>query len=143
MSNPLTQATTAMAETKMRVPLLTTGLPFGTRVRVYRNLRNKLLSVQAFTRGTGWRVVGHVDQIALANVAFRVSEAGRRRVLAERRKNVHAFVVGTVAATTGAPAIPVRYSPYEAGSFLTVATRAPVTWAAFATVTPHAILVSV
>jgi hypothetical protein len=42
------------------------------------------------------RVIAHVDSITLKDVTYPVSQAGRARVLAERRKNVHAYVQGIV-----------------------------------------------
>lgn len=70
-------------------------------VEVYRNLHNGKLSVR--DRKTK-RVIAHVDYITLAGVGFRVSQAGRERVLRERRKNVHAFVSGKVVSFGGAKA---------------------------------------
>lgn len=68
-------------------------------VEVYRNLHNGKLSVR--DRKTHL-VIGHVDYITLCCVRFRVSQAGRERVLRERRKNVHAFVVGKIIEFGGA-----------------------------------------
>jgi len=68
-------------------------LPYGTPVRIYFNLHKKLFSVQTKVDGR-WKVVSHSSTIALRDVRFRVSQAGRKRVLAEKRKNVHAFVEG-------------------------------------------------
>tara|TARA_R100001086_G_C11756193_1_gene236794 strand:- start:80 stop:493 length:414 start_codon:yes stop_codon:yes gene_type:complete len=42
------------------------------------------------------RVVDHRDQVLIHNAEFRVREGGRQRVIKERKKNVHAFVVGTL-----------------------------------------------
>lgn len=61
------------------------------QVEVYRNLHNGKLSVRdAKTK----RVLAHCDEVTLACVAFKVSQAGRERVLREKRKNVHAFARG-------------------------------------------------
>ena len=89
------------------------------QVRVYRNLHKKCLSVQAKVNGA-WRVIRHVDTITLTDVTFKVSQAGRERVLRERAKNVHAFVTGVC---TGIELIPdhatrVSYNPYKAGTFM-------------------------
>lgn len=59
------------------------------KVKVYWNLHRKCFSVQHCGK-----VVMHVDDITIYNPVFKVSEAGRQRVLREKRKNVHAFVVG-------------------------------------------------
>lgn len=40
------------------------------------------------------RVIAHVDSMRIADAKFVVRPAGRARVLKEKRKNVHAFVVG-------------------------------------------------
>lgn len=89
------------------------------RVFVYRNLRKKCYSVKALEGEHRGKVVGHVDFIALKDVTFKVSEAGRQRVLREKRKNVHAGVVGT---TTYAGLFnkleKVSYNPYKASSFV-------------------------
>jgi hypothetical protein len=55
---------------------------------VYWNLKRDCYSV----RFKG-KVIGHYTSLVAANVRFKVSERGRQRVLAEQRKNVHAFVV--------------------------------------------------
>lgn len=69
------------------------GSLIGRKVRIYRNLHKNCYSVQdAKTR----RVIAYRDYIALENATFVVSEAGRQRVLRDHKKNVHAFVVGTV-----------------------------------------------
>ena len=55
---------------------------------IYWNLHRNVYSVRL--RG---RVVAHCENILATNVTFQVSEPGRQRVLKERRKNVHAFVI--------------------------------------------------
>lgn len=85
-----------------------------TRVKVYRNITKRCYSVMR-----DGHVIAHVDSIVLKNVEFRVSEAGRQRVLKERRKNVHAFIVGQVSMDEALDkGTPVRYNPYVAPSFI-------------------------
>lgn len=88
------------------------------KTRVYFNLHKRLFSVQEKVNGQ-WKVVRHTDDITLYNVTFKVSEAGRQRVLREKRKNVHAFVEGTVSPSPLECNDPVtiRYNPYRVGSF--------------------------
>jgi hypothetical protein len=62
-------------------------------VRVYWNLHRKMYSIQA-RYGYDWYVVAHAEELMLKNVTFKVSEAGRQRVLRTGVKNVHAYVVG-------------------------------------------------
>lgn len=61
----------------------------GKRVYVYWNLHKNMYSVRE--HGI---VQAHVDAVQLRDVTFAVSEAGRRRVLREGRKNVHAGLRG-------------------------------------------------
>ena len=72
-------------------------LQIGQRVRIYYNVRLKCLTVQDYIKGRGWRLHSHLKDLALTNVKFRVSDAGRLKCLAERQKNVHAYVYGCVA----------------------------------------------
>lgn len=55
---------------------------------IYRNLRQDCFSIKY--KGV---VVGRATNIIAINPSFQVSEAGRQRVVSERRKNVHAYVV--------------------------------------------------
>ncbi len=86
--------------------------------RVYFNLHKRLFSVQEKVNGQ-WKVIGHTDDITLYNVTFKVSEAGRQRVLREKKKNVHAFVEGTLSPSPLQCHSPltIRYNPYKSGSF--------------------------
>ena len=91
-------------------------------VRVYRNLHSGLWSVKQ-----GSIVRFHCNLIHLRNVRFLVNEKVRQRVIAKKRKEVHAFVEGHICT----PAVYfytyedrwynkglVRYNPYEAGHFM-------------------------
>ena len=59
-------------------------------VECYWNLHKQLYSV----RHQG-RVVAHLPFLTLKNVKWVVQPAGRRRVLQQNKKNVHAFARGT------------------------------------------------
>jgi hypothetical protein len=88
------------------------------RVFVYFNLHRKLWSVKALSGPMRGRVIAHRDTLALSDCTFKVSEAGRQRVLREQRKNVHAGVVGYLSDATPAPrVIPVTYNPYKSATF--------------------------
>lgn len=96
----------------------------GQVVDVYRNLHRKCWSVRH--RGI---VRSHCEMVTLGNVTFRVSEAGRQRVLRERRKNVHAVVRGTLVAFDGAlgdGSLEVVYNPYKGDTFRYALTDLPV-----------------
>ena len=86
-------------------------------VKVYKNLHTGTWSIK---QGT---VRLHTDYITLKNVRFRVSQAGRERVLRERKKNVHAMVEGYLCTPSEINAEnlkckPVRYNPYLFDSFV-------------------------
>ncbi len=91
----------------------------GTRVRVYRNLRRSKVQKIYSVIGPNGKVIAHVSKIFLTDVKFVVRPAGREKVRRERRKNVHAFVVGTYSSSlkeTGTwddLSEKVTYNPYE------------------------------
>jgi hypothetical protein len=98
------------------------GIVSTMKLRVYFNLLKKKLSVQAKNERGDWIVIRHADTIALKNVEFKVSEAGRQRVIREKRKNVHAFIVGEEAKWSELPINHqiVRYNPYKWSSFVDI-----------------------
>ena len=51
-----------------------------------------------FSIRQGGLVVAHVHSVMLSPAQFTVNQAGRQRVLIEKKKNVHAFVVGYIEA---------------------------------------------
>jgi hypothetical protein len=93
------------------------------KVFVYRNLHKDCWSVKALDGEFKGRVIYHAKEIPLWDCKFKVSEAGRQRVLRERSKNVHAGVVGYMYDDMLAPAVqaPIRitYNPYRYNSFVT------------------------
>lgn len=100
-------------------------------VRVFKNLKHDCYSIMQ--RGV---VKASARQVRLSGVEFRVREAGRRRTLREKRKNVHAFAVGrlvdyvhpddtrTMEPMVGRGAF---YDPYRFPSFVDCETQAPIT----------------
>ena len=61
------------------------------RVKVYYNLQKDCLSVIDAQTGL---LYCHAHRVELHNAKFRVQLAGRNRVVKEKRKNVHAYIVG-------------------------------------------------
>ena len=97
------------------------------KVFVYFNLHRKCFSVKALEGINKGRVIKHANFVALENVTFKVSEAGRQRVLKEQRKNVHAGVVGTLVDsmyTVGNQS--VTYNPYKGSNFTLRGTDTPI-----------------
>jgi hypothetical protein len=97
------------------------------KVFVYFNLHRKCFSIKALEGKNKGRVVAHRDDVLLFDATFKVSEAGRQRVLRERKKNVHAGVVGEWD-MTGTDLItidrvttvgtPITYNPYKYNTFV-------------------------
>ena len=99
------------------------GKPTGQRVYVYFNLHRKLWSVRALDGPHKGRVIAHKRGVVLQDVSPRVSQAGRERVLRERKKNVHAGLVGYWVPFNTPLVEPLRaitYNPYKYKSFVYV-----------------------
>lgn len=115
------------------------------KVFVYRNLTKGVFSIRHNNR-----VIAHARRFIIKDAVFKVSEAGRQRVLRERCKNVHAGIVGGILACDSRgcdrrsallewgddgnlmheelryEGINVRYDPYEADHFFVVGSRRPI-----------------
>lgn len=94
-------------------------LPEGTRVEVYKNLNKGCWSIRSASGETRGRVLAHADRVVLKDAKFVIQQAGKRRAIRERRRNVHAFVRGYI--THKRPPgerRPVRYHPYDLDSFV-------------------------
>ena len=116
------------------------------QVEVYYNLHRKCLSVRDTSTGL---VVKHTHALKLVagkqgyerDIQFKVSAKGRKRVLEERRKNVHAYVVGRVMDLRKVKSLEERkarkpktlrqvtYNPYKYESFVDVKTGEAVHYA--------------
>ena len=106
------------------------------KVFVYYNLHKHKWSVKDVKTG---RVIGHYYEVSLYNAKFKVSEAGRARVLKEKRKNVHAGVEGylttdvlarkmdgTILWESQSERHKVTYNPYLYDTFVTVSDKEPI-----------------
>lgn len=85
---------------------------------IYRNLHTKGFSVKY--KGI---VIARDDYFIGENVVFKVSEAGRQRVLVEKTKNVHAYAVCDKYSSAGSNEEIdinriVSYNPYTAAHFV-------------------------
>jgi hypothetical protein len=101
------------------------------KVAVYFNLHKNIFSLQSRDKETYGRVIEHTEHVILKNVNFVVRPKGREKVLKEKTKNVHAFVVGEViqglpSGKTHSIEVPVVYNPYQGPSFVERATKEPV-----------------
>ena len=106
----------------------------GQKVEIYRNLHKKCYSVRQ--KGKVVAYFGYTDELILKDAKFAVQPAGRERVRRENKKNVHAFVRGTVIRTGGLEregilrrcGRMVRYDPYTMDSFEATQDRPFVGW---------------
>ena len=102
------------------------------KVFVYKNLHKGCFSVKALEGEKKGRVIAYVNSIELTDCLFKVSQAGRAKVLCKRQKNVHAGVCGQWNLEKNAVIIDadkmtkVRYNPYELSTFVEAGTGFPV-----------------
>ena len=87
------------------------------RAFVYYNLHRECWSVRQ-----GGKVVDHTHDIMLRDCQYLVGKAGRKRVLREKRKNVHAGVSGYVVDFIPAcrQHTQLTYNPYRHTTFVSV-----------------------
>ena len=95
------------------------------KVFVYFNLHKKLWSVKCIEPKDPMygKVIAHKEKVTLLNAKPKVSEAGRQRVLKEKRKNVHAGVVGEymggkLFGEFNGTVSNVTYNPYKYDTFV-------------------------
>lgn len=103
------------------------------QVFVYFNLHKKVWSIKALEGENKGRVIGHARSVLLADVKPKVSEAGRQRVIQEKRKNVHAGITGQLIQSMSSEvsdelkdtlkayhgeSVEVTYNPYKYTSFV-------------------------
>lgn len=92
------------------------------KVFIYWNITRGVWSVKALQGPDRGRVIKHATDITLTDCVFKVSEAGRQKVLAQKVKNVHARVVGylnsPVESEVSGEHIDVTYNPYKFSTFV-------------------------
>lgn len=102
----------------------------GDKVMVYYNLHKHTFSISR-----NGRVIAHADYVKLTNVEFRVRQGGREKVVREKSKNVHSFVIGTLMdyckyPCEDLPSEPnsniVTYNPYKYNSYVMKDTEEPI-----------------
>lgn len=109
------------------------------KVFVYWNLHKHCWSIKALEGPDKGRVIAHAASWSVDRPIFKVSEAGRQRVLREQRKNVHAGVVGTLVdwrrvggfghLDVPSNSRPITYNPYKGPTFVTKDLGLPVNFA--------------
>ena len=104
------------------------------KVAVYFNLHKNVFSLQSRNKEDYGKVIDHVEHVILKNVKFVVRPAGRERVLNEKKKNVHAMVIGELVSAVDTSSVPcaVTYNPYKYSSFVVKDTEEPIDTAEYA-----------
>lgn len=92
------------------------------RVFVYWNFIKKLWSIRSMKTG---RVIDRKSSLCLTDCILKVYEAGRLRVIREKRKNVHAGIIGYLI-KNNKTTIPITYNPYKYDSFIRRDTKEPI-----------------
>ena len=103
------------------------------KVKVYYNLNKHTFSVTHDSK-----VIMYADYVKLKDVEFRVRQGGKEKVRSEKRKNVHAFVIGELIEYSErySKDIPIpssndiiTYDPYKYDSFVFKNNEQPVFYA--------------
>lgn len=112
---------------------------------IYRNLHKPgyTYSIKALEGPNKGRIIAYGSQLCILDPVFKVSKKGRQRVLATKRKNVHAGIVGKVL-TINNPEIrlpngiqhspnmfhvrgtQITYNPYKYDTFVERQTEKPI-----------------
>ena len=113
-----------------------------TKHDIYRNLNKarKEPSRHVWSMRTKGRVVGHSEDVIILGAEFKVSESTRQRIIKANKRNVCAFVRGTLCPNgivrgplasvvcTGTR-VRVSFNPYKSGSFYVCETGQQITHA--------------
>jgi len=103
----------------------------GRRVRVFRNLQRKMMSVQVQPVGRKtWEFAGHCNNLVLANVTFPVNERRRQYICEVRKKrDVCAWAEGQLVgefSTDLTADIPIAFNPFLHEYFFQKGTDRPI-----------------
>ena len=97
----------------------------GKRVMVYYNLHKNMFSVLYKQK-----IILHINYICLVNVEFRGRKSGQQKVRQEKRKNVHAFVIGNITHFEENKSNKLKkeiiYNPYKHDTFVYKNTQQPI-----------------
>jgi len=121
---------------------------YSKKVFVYKNLHKDCWSIKQ-----GGLVKAHTEEIRLWDCSFKVNPQGRKKVIKEQRKNVHAGIVGYIDEMSDLEIHDtqkryyqeefreVTYNPYRYDSFVDKTTEKPIYYSQSASLTQHQVLV--
>ena len=89
----------------------------GELVRVHFNLQTHLWSVSQKIQGKGWRVVGNLEQVHLADATPRVSLAGVATTRRGNRRRVCAWIEGKLTTPADALGERIPFNPHRSEVF--------------------------
>lgn len=96
----------------------------GEKVKVYFNLHTHLFSMLAMQGVHKGKVVAHGNGIKIDDVKFHINKSGQLRVRAQRKRNVHAYAVGTYKGITETVLEKsAYYNPYTTDKFINLDTK--------------------
>lgn len=105
-----TSPPSAIGVTPFRGRSIDTNAP----VHVYRNLHRQSFSIRQHGL-----VVGHAESLCLQDAAMHVNDAGRKRVIRNKRKEVHAWIEGWLCDHPRPSSLQqLEYNPYKFGRFV-------------------------
>jgi len=99
------------------------------KAAVYWNLHKNIFSIQSREKNNYGKVVAHKDSVVVGLPKFVVRQAARKKVLKDKQKSVHAFVVGNLEPDMFfnlGPGRLVTYNPYKYDSFVMADTKEPI-----------------
>jgi len=99
------------------------SVQLGMVVDVYRNLHKDGYSIRDSKKGL---VLAHCDSVRIMNAKFVVSESGRQKTIAAKRKRVHAYIRGILVGIDEpmpSDLIKVYYNPYETPKFTDISSN--------------------
>lgn len=94
-------------------------------VQIYKNLhltRAAKTPVYSVRDKKTRKVIRWVSEICLKNCKFKVSEAGRQRVLKTKSKNVHSVIEGEICKSNFFVGRKIYYNPYKTDQFTDLTT---------------------
>lgn len=136
------------ASTPTRIEFLPgRGLGEDTVADVYRNLNREkrsgavVYSVRARSGPWKGKTVGYAISVAMAGAEMTVRRGVQRRIAAGNRREVHAWLTGTIVAKAATPKTRITYRPHEVDATFRTMAGTPVESAATAAFTGAGVFV--
>ena len=96
------------------------------QVAVYKNLRRGAWSIRAVDGIHKGSVVAHARHVGLIHATMHVSVKAQQRIAAGAAREVHAWIIGTLAGVALTDPQRLTYRPHERPEFYLESTGAPI-----------------